>query len=144
MERGTKYEPIARELYTEVTGNKVEQVGFVLHESGGFGCSPDGLIENRQAGLEIKCPRAETQLKYLLNGGLPPEYICQIHGSLAVTGLDRWDLFSMYPELPYHHVIVHRNQFTEDLKYGLLAITNQLKAAQERMNQIYEMQEVAV
>lgn len=141
IEHGIKFEPIARQLYTEVSGNEVEQVGFCLHESGGFGCSPDGLIKNRSSGLEIKCPQADTQIKYLLNGGIPPEYICQLHGAMAVMDVDSWEFFSMYPKLPYHHAVARRNQFTEDLKQGLLNISNQLKAAQDKMSEIYEAQE---
>jgi hypothetical protein len=141
IEHGIKYEPIARELYTEVTGNAVEQVGFCLAEGGGFGCSPDGLINDRRGGLEIKCPQAETQIKYLLNGEIPPEYLCQLHGSMAVMDVDYWEFFSIYPKLPYLHLTARRNEFTEALRKGLIDISEQLKEAQDRLSHIYEEQE---
>lgn len=51
-------------------------------------------------GLEIKCPAAHTQVKYLFGNKLPTEYILQVQGSMWVTGLDEWDFLSYHPSLP--------------------------------------------
>src|SRR5207244_1211176 len=42
MERGHEWEPEARNLYAMITGNQLEQVGFLRR--GNVGASPDSLI----------------------------------------------------------------------------------------------------
>lgn len=54
---GHYYETEARILYEEITGYKVEQVGFIQMFDL-IGCSPDGLIGDDGV-LEIKCPSKE-------------------------------------------------------------------------------------
>lgn len=46
------------------------QVGFVESDDSRCGCSPDALI-GEDEGLEIKCPFAETQVRYLRAGEVP-------------------------------------------------------------------------
>ena len=69
------------------------RVGFCTTDDGRIGCSPDALI-GEESGLEIKCPTAPIHLKYLLNGELPEDYRCQVHGSMYVTGRPRWMFLS--------------------------------------------------
>lgn len=49
-------------------------------------------------GLEIKCPKMKTHIKYLLEGGVPTEYIIQVQSALWVTGYETWDFVSYCPE----------------------------------------------
>ncbi len=84
MKRGTELEPLARAAYERHTGFKVREVGFISHDSDGFGVSPDGLIvgsldfpigdDDFYHGLELKCPVARTMLKWLDAGTLPDEH----------------------------------------------------------------------
>ena len=60
--------------------------------------SPDGLIPNLRKGLEIKCPQMKTHIKYLLQGGVPQEYLIQVQSALWVTGYETWDFVSYCPE----------------------------------------------
>lgn len=57
LERGVELEPLAREMYELETGNKVEEIGFVINEkvSSVGGASPDGKITGQKGLLEIKC-----------------------------------------------------------------------------------------
>lgn len=57
LERGVELEPLAREMYELETGNKVEEIGFVINEeiSTVGGASPDGKITGQKGLLEIKC-----------------------------------------------------------------------------------------
>jgi hypothetical protein len=96
MNRGTEMESEARELYEFLTDTKVDQVGFFRREKPDCGCSPDGLI-SEDGGLELKCPKLSTHIKYLRIGKLPAEYHRQVHGSLFVTGRAWWDFMSYYP-----------------------------------------------
>ena len=99
MERGNQLEPLARSAYEFITGNDVIQVGGVyLDEHKEAMVSPDGLIPELKKGLELKCPKMSTHIRYLLEGGVPAEYIVQVQANLWVTGYDTWDFVSYCPE----------------------------------------------
>lgn len=99
MERGNQLEPLARSAYEFITGNDVIQVGGVyLDEHKEAMVSPDGLIPKLKKGLELKCPKMSTHIRYLLEGGVPAEYIVQVQANLWVTGYDTWDFVSYCPE----------------------------------------------
>lgn len=99
MERGNQLEPQARAAYEFLTGNDVIQVGGVyLNEDREVMVSPDGLIPSLKKGLEIKCPKMSTHIRYLLEGGVPAEYVIQVQANLWVTGYETWDFVSYYPE----------------------------------------------
>ncbi|VTX84433.1 YqaJ viral recombinase family protein [uncultured Aggregatibacter sp.] len=99
MERGNQLEPQARAAYEFLTGNDVIQVGGVyLNENRDVIVSPDGLIPLLQKGLEIKCPKMSTHIRYLLEGGVPTEYVIQVQANLWVTGYETWDFVSYCPE----------------------------------------------
>ena len=99
MERGNQLEPQARSAYEFLTGNDVIQVGGVyLNENRDVMVSPDGLIPSLKKGLEIKCPKMSTHIRYLLEGGVPAEYVIQVQANLWVTGYETWDFVSYCPE----------------------------------------------
>lgn len=99
MERGNQLEPQARAAYEFLTGNDVIQVGGVyLNENREVMVSPDGLIPSLKKGLEIKCPKMSTHIRYLLEGGVPAEYVIQVQANLWVTGYETWDFVSYCPE----------------------------------------------
>jgi hypothetical protein len=141
MKRGTELEPLARDAYSKHTGFPVMEVGFISHDCDGFGISPDGMIPRRfgiQAddwshGVEIKCPVARTMLKWLDAGTLPDEHKLQVHASMAATGLSRWDFFAWHPELVPLHVIVKRDDFTEQVLAGLLKLSDDYSQAKAKL-----------
>ena len=121
MEHGIITEARARCAYeAEFASGAVSEVGFVLHESGSFGGSPDALVGDH-SGLEIKCPKPSTHIGYVRAGILPPEYRAQVHGSMIVTGRSQWEFFSYCPNLPPLHVVASRDDFTAALERELLA-----------------------
>jgi hypothetical protein len=109
MQWGTAKEPEAREAYMLATGHSVATVGFITHDTRGcLGCSPDGLCLNEfdtfWSGLEIKCPSIDTLTEWLLakdkdDSFVPSEYLPQIHGSMIVCNLRRWDFCGYFPPL---------------------------------------------
>ena len=147
MKRGTDLEPLARAAYEAHTGFKVTEVGFISHECDGFGVSPDGLVlhsmfeeistapspEEFVTGLELKCPVARTMLKWLDAGTLPDEHKLQVHASMAASGLQRWDFFAWHPELVPLHIIVQRDEFTEQVLTGLLKLSDDYSAAKAKL-----------
>ncbi|QLB44372.1 YqaJ viral recombinase family protein [Mannheimia pernigra] len=111
MERGNRLEPQARMAYEFETGNDVVQVGGVyLNSDKDLMISPDGLIPNLKKGLEIKCPKMKTHIKYLLEGGVPTEYIIQVQAALWVTGYETWDFVSYCPEYEKQTLYIYTAQ----------------------------------
>ncbi|MBE2895748.1 YqaJ viral recombinase family protein [Pasteurellaceae bacterium HPA106] len=114
MERGTELEPEARSYYEIVNDCEVIQVGGVyLNDKKELMISPDGLIPEKRKGLEIKCPRLSTHVKYLINGVLPNEYKMQVQSALWVTGYDTWDFVSYCPEYkkePFFLITIERDE----------------------------------
>jgi len=122
VQRGNTLEPLARAEYERMTGHRVSEFGFIEHDSGGFGCSPDGIIITSgewSHGLEIKCPMPETHIGWLLDGVLPECHALQCHAGMAASGLDRWDFFSFCPGDAPLLVEVYRDETTERLEAGL-------------------------
>jgi hypothetical protein len=102
----------------EFAPEPVTEVGFVVHASGLYGGSPDGLV-GESGGVEIKCPKAETHIGYFRAGVLPNEYKAQVHGYMAVTGRNWWSFFSYFRGLPPFHIRVTRDDFTAKLEAEL-------------------------
>ena len=99
MDQGKMLEDEARPFYTLTTGEEVTPVGFITSDDGRIGCSPDGLI-GETSGVEIKCPKMETHIRYLLAGELPKEYAAQVHFSMYVTGRATWNFMSYRRNFP--------------------------------------------
>src|SRR5690606_22020949 len=104
-------------------GYKLQQVGFCTRMDEIVGCSPDSLIlddsGNYIAGLEIKCPAPATHVGYVLDDQLPDEYKQQVHGGMAVTGLNEWHFWSYFPGMQPFHKVVRRDAYTEKLSAAL-------------------------
>lgn len=103
MTRGTLLEDEARRLYSERTGNTVEQIGFARLDADTYtlGASPDGLID-ADGGLEIKCPAPKTHIQTVLTGEIPAYNRAQVQASMHVTGRDYWDFCSYLPGEPLY------------------------------------------
>lgn len=132
---GKILEPFARSAYESRTGFEVVEVGFVEHDTGGWGVSPDGLIYNADGtpshGLECKALLPTSHLEYLLGGVLPEEFKFQNHAGMAASGLDRWDLWLHCPGDAPLHIITRRDEFTDQLEAGMIRLVSE-KAAMKR------------
>ncbi len=134
LEQGMIIESEARPWYALEYDKKVKQVGFITTDDGRFGCSPDGMIEGEDCGLEIKSPAAHTHVKYLVNGVLPKEYVAQVYGSMFVTGFKRWMFVSYRRGFPALVLEIHQ---TEKAMSMIRASINQFHADFDRaMNRI--------
>jgi hypothetical protein len=94
MEQGKYLEEKARPAFTIETNKPVEEVAFIESDDGRTGCSPDGSLTKETAGLEIKCPKLETHIRYCLDGVVPPDYVMQVQFSLYVTKWPAWYFMS--------------------------------------------------
>lgn len=118
MRNGIDFEPEARRFYEMERDVDVSPGGFCLSDDGRFGCSPDGLI-GEEGCLELKCPLAKTQVLYLIDGVVPPEYRPQVHGQLIVTGRKWVDFMSYAPGLEPLLIRVEPDDFTKKLAEAL-------------------------
>jgi len=134
-ERGTELEPEARDCFAAELCATVKQVGFCLSDDGISGCSPDGLLVdahgNYYAGLELKCPTPKVHIGYVLDGVLPNKYRQQVHGSMAVTGLNEWHFWSYFPGIRHFHIVVKRDEYTEKLTQSLGQFVSEYRAVRE-------------
>ena len=132
MQRGVELESTARQLYEFVNDVEVQQVGMCLTDDEKVSCSPDGLMV--KSGLEIKCPTLPVHVEYLLGGKLPTTYVQQVQGSMFVTGYDRWDFVSFYPEMPPLMLRVRRDEkFISKLESALREFCDELDATTEKL-----------
>lgn len=116
VQRGKETEAEARKWFEMEVNEDVQQVGFITTDDGTFGCSPDGLVGGN-AGLELKCPNPKTQVKYLLTPKfVPKEYVPQVHGSMLVTGCDRWWFCSYCPGFDPILILTQRDEYTLKLE----------------------------
>lgn len=121
-ERGHRLEPVAREKFIEQTGLDVYQVGFAKRDDLVTGCSPDGLIKNKDgewiAGLEIKCPLRDNYTETIAE--MPGAHKIQCHWSMAVTGLPLWYYVVYHPMARYLHIEeIHADSFTKKVEQAM-------------------------
>ena len=146
VQRGNALEDEARRYYEQRTGFEVTQVGFITHDSG-FGCSPDGLVylfsdcaddpNKLSHGIEIKCPMNENAMRYLLDGDLPEEYKLQVHMSMAVTGLNRWDFLSYCPGEAQLLLTIERDEYTDQLEAGLKRLVAEKRKIKAKLGALW-------
>lgn len=134
-ERGKELEGNALNAFIDATDYNIEIVGFCLADDGICGCSPDGLIIDAVgtpiSGVEIKCPTPKEHVAYVRGGVLPDTYKQQVHGSMAVTGLDSWHFWSFFPGMQPLHVVVKRDDYTKKLEASLVKFVESYRAAKE-------------
>jgi exodeoxyribonuclease (lambda-induced) len=96
MQHGIDTEQEAREWYEFETGRIVRLVGFIDHpEVPMFGCSPDGLLDDRM--LEIKAPQPRAHLETMTTKRLSSKYRWQVQGQMLICGYKRLDFVSYHP-----------------------------------------------
>jgi len=98
---GKKYEPFARNLYEDVTGDVVVETCFMKHNLLEFvGGSFDGNVFEKNKIVEIKCPY--DPLIHLANFELSEisdthKYYGQIQGNIEIAGVESCDFVSYDP-----------------------------------------------
>ena len=105
MEWGKMQEPHARALYAEITGNEVQEVGFVELDDY-VGCSPDGLVGDEGL-IEIKCKQDYNHLYAVCNEWVDPEHELQMQYQMLVTGR-HWCDYVLYNPLFKNPIYVKR------------------------------------
>lgn len=110
LDQGQYLEEIARPAFALETNLEIEQVGCIVTDDGRASCSPDGVVRGQEIGLELKCPRLDKHLRYLLDGIVPPDYVLQLQFSLYVTGWKKWYFCSFRRNFPPLIIIVEPDE----------------------------------
>ena len=121
MQRGNLLEQEARDFFEFRMDQTVRQVALIYpDEQKKYHCSPDGLTEDG-GGLELKCPKPKTHIKYLLENKFPKaKYNAQVQGSLMVSGLNHWYFMSYCPGLdPFVKRVMPDNGYIAKLRTQL-------------------------
>jgi hypothetical protein len=112
---------------------KIEEGGFIETDDGLAGCSPDGLVGN-EFGIEAKCPEPPRHVRWLIEGVLPKEYMLQVHGSLFVTGFDKWVFMSFRNDFPPLILEVRRDKtIISKIGEAVKRFHEQLEEAKKKM-----------
>lgn len=133
MQRGNDLEEEARQHYSLVTFNKVDNGGFFEFDEW-TGASPDGLVADNGI-LEIKCPAYNTMINYLIKKELPKEYYYQVHSQLLITGREYCDFFAYHPDMESFVLTVNRDEkickeIEKKLKESVLKVKSIIKQLQ--------------
>ena len=129
MKHGILFEPEAIRVYEETTKNKVEEIGFCVHEKYPFiAVSPDGLVKvdgKYQGAVEVKCPSSKKHIEYIRIGRVPAEYKAQVlHYFVVVDDLQWLDFVTYDPRMKSHKINihrVHRDEIQEEVDAALAA-----------------------
>jgi len=133
MQRGTELEPRARETYEFIYDVDVQEVGFILDDSGEFGCSPDGLI-GKDGGVEFKCPSPKNHIAWSRKGKCPSKHYAQVQGCLYITGRKWWDFMSYHPDMKPFVVRVERDEeFIAKLAEQISLAVEEIKSEVENL-----------
>jgi predicted phage-related endonuclease len=129
-DRGHEFEDVAKDLYTQQTGNKVVICGFMKDV---YGYSPDGLVDDDGL-IEIKTKSGHLQIDLLLSGDVPSEHLAQIQGGLMVSGRKWVDFISYCPGLPIFIKRVERDeQYITNLRIELALFEKELQEIVEQI-----------
>ncbi len=127
MQRGSDLEPVARDEYIKKTGIEIEEVGFCISDKYDWlGLSPDGFTPDRKGGIEIKCPKTKTHVKYVRQGQIPNEYRPQTLEYFLVNEKLEWlDFISFDPRFKVKPLFIHRitrEEITDQLEDTMNAL----------------------
>jgi hypothetical protein len=138
MQRGSEIEPEARHTYEVITGNNVDQVGFIKLDSGIAGASPDGLI-GKDKGLEIKAPETHNHLAIVLAEDMPGVYKPQVQGNLWISEREVWDFVSYDDRVSDSGIVIypqHRDEkYINMLSEELEKFSEELEQMMQRLRQ---------
>jgi len=116
MKWGIENEPFARAAYEAITGNTVQEVGFINHPYiENSGASPDGLVSN-DGMVEFKCPNTATHIETLLSKDIDKRYLLyQMPWGMECTERQWCDFVSFDPRLPDDLQFFCKRVFLKDL-----------------------------
>ncbi|EJF82934.1 hypothetical protein MCY_01455 [Bartonella rattimassiliensis 15908] len=98
MQWGIEHEEDAlMKEYAFIYDTEVISCGFIQHPKIEMaGTSPDGFVDDDGL-VEVKCPQANTHLRFFIDNQIKPEYSAQMQFQMACTGRKWCDFISYNP-----------------------------------------------
>ena len=122
MERGTRLEPEAMEMFEQKTGKKVsrELVIWSLDENEGIASSPDGIVSENEA-VEVKCLSSARHIEAFMKNAIPDEYEFQVLQYFIVNpNLQKLNVVFYDPRVPskdFFIIEVNRDEKTDEINF---------------------------
>ena len=138
MQWGTDQEPHSRMAFEAMSGQIVEEVGFIKHQTLPMvGGSPDGLIGD-DGGFESKSPFNSAVHLATVLGGMPEDHMAQVQGLMWITGLKWWYFVSYDPRMPeplrmYVQRIERDAEYIAKLEAAVIAFSAEVDALVKRL-----------
>jgi hypothetical protein len=140
LQWGKDHEDDARDAYSATTFETVTDQGFIyMNDSMRAGCSPDGLIEGKAKGLELKCPWSSSVfMGFAGRGYIKKEEVAQVQFSLMITDFDTWGFAKYDPRVvnckKLYMIEVERDEkIIANLRDGLEMLIEDMDCALERL-----------
>lgn len=135
-ERGKLLEDEARAFYEALHNVETTTIGFITNDDRTVGASPDRLVGSDGL-LEIKCPKPEVHMGYLLGEPVSQDYWLQVQGQLWVAEREYCDVVSYHPELPTRVIRVERCAEDIDMLAEQIGVqfVERLQVAAEKMRE---------
>lgn len=137
MLNGSIKEDEARALFSVLYDVEIEQCGMIYKDKRRlYHASPDGLISS-DCGIEVKCPLAKTQARYLIEDKLPTSYYVQVQSSLFISERKYWWFMSYCDGMkPLIIKVLPDEKFLNALEVELELFCNKLNEIVERLKRI--------
>lgn len=136
LQWGKDNEEAARDAYSAATFESIEEYSFLYQdESMRAGISPDGVIKDKDQGLELKCPwSSAVWCAFAGQGTIKHQEIVQCQFSMMITGFNSWSFAKYDPRnvncKKLHHVIIERDEvMIEELRAGLKSFVEDMDKA---------------
>lgn len=139
---GNKYEDEALMSLSFSLGLDLVSVGFMAHENGVVGCSPDSLVKGESVLVENKITmNYATQIGRVREGVLPACFRDQVHFQMASTRAERvlfqstWVPDPLQPEdaeltpPPDLQLYIKRDEYTEAMANGIDRFAREFQTA---------------
>ena len=134
---GHEYEAEARAAYEVYANAEVTQVGFITTDDGLVGASPDGLVCDAGA-VELKCPKANNHVGYMLSKSMEDKYRPQLQGQLWVCQREYVDIQSYCPGYPTVVFRVERDEeYIGKLEKAIGEFVERMMEAREKLESKY-------
>ena len=144
-DRGHELEPLARDLFCELSGLEIKEVSFIEHDNELCGCSPDGLIyapDGRLvSGLDIKCFMYDKHVGIITKGVMPTDNKPQVHGEMWLAEVNCWQYMPYHDDaMPFDHCVieVEKDQYTDNLSNEVLSFCEELDRRAEEFISDFE------
>lgn len=132
-DRGKELEPIARQMFCDLSGLEVTEIACIEHDNNLCGGSPDGLIYtpggDLVSGIEIKCYNFDKHVGIATKKELPTDCKPQVHGHLFLSGLPSWQFVVYHPDalpLDFQVIEVTPDDYTMSLESEVLEFCEEL------------------